>query len=146
MKSLLTLVLCLCLTACGGGSGVSPEDQQEAALADLRTAVNETIVDAQRKDEVLQIIDELETAAAELHDALVARRSEVLRLNADYDATREELLELANSLDAQVREERTQVFELRRQLTGAMTPDEWSDLQKAETKAMKALAKSLQGI
>jgi predicted nucleic acid-binding Zn-ribbon protein len=77
---------------------------------------------------------------------LVERRAELRRLNANYDTTREELLDFANAMEVRIQESRRGIFDARAKLIAATTDDEWDALTKVDTKAMKAIARCIQGI
>lgn len=141
-----SLVLLSFAVACSSGEPVSREDQQAAAFADLRAAVTETVTDDDRQNEVLTIINSLATDVDELRELLVRRRTELRKLNADYDATREEFLEFANQMESRIQNGRRQALQQHLRLAAAMTADEWAAIEKAQTRAMRSIAGSVQGI
>ena len=145
---LLIVVACVAalIAGCGGKDAVSREDQQAAAFADLRSAVEEVVVDDERRVDVLQQVDDFESDVNSLRATLVERRAEFRRLNADYDTTREELTEFANAMEARIQENRRRVFDGRARLIAATTDEEWVALTKVDTRAMKAVARSIQGL
>ena len=134
------------VAGCGGTDPVSREDQQAAAFADLRSAVEEVVVEDDRRADVMRLIDGLELDINSLRASLVERRTEFRRLNADYDTTREELTEFANAMEVRIQENRRRVFDGRARLIAATTDEEWDALTKVDTRAMKAVARSIQGL
>ena len=86
------LIVATFMAACSS-EPVSPEDEQAAAFADLRTAVTGTVADEARQREVLAIVDSLENDGVELRTFLGRRREELRALNAVYEATREDFVE-----------------------------------------------------
>ena len=142
----LALTTVIFLTACGGSEPVSREDQQTAAFKDLRLAIEETVLDDGRQREVLATIDILEEDVDELRALLIRRRTELREINANYDATREEFLEFANQMESQIRNGRQRALEQHLKLAAAMTEEEWDSLSKAQTRAMRSIAQSVQGI
>lgn len=142
----LALTTAIFLTACGGSEPVSREDQQAAAFTDLRSVVAETVSDDGRQREVLAIIDTLENDISELRALLIRRRAELREINANYDATREEFLDFANQIETQIQDGRRRALEQHVKLAAAMTEEEWDSLSKAQTRAMRSIAQSVQGI
>ena len=140
------LAVAIFLAACSGSEPVSREDQQAAAFTDLRSVVAETVSDDGRQREVLAIIDTLEKDISELRALLIRRRAELRELNANYDATRKELLDFASQMDSQIQNGRRRALEQHVKLAAAMTEDEWDSLSKAQTRAMRSIAQSVQGI
>lgn len=150
MTRTLVNVLCLALltlnVACSSNKPLSREDEQAAAFADLRSAVAATVEDIDRQKEVLGIIGALERDVDDLRSLLVRRRIELRQLNADYYATREDFLEFTSRMEARIRNGRREAIEQHIKLAGAMTEEEWASLAKAQTRAMRSIARSVQGI
>ena len=131
---------------CSSGEPKSRVDEQAAAFTDLRSAVRQTVTDDGRQSEVLGIVDALEKDVDDLRAVLVRRRTELRELNADYDATREEFLEFANQMESRIQNSRRQALQQHLRLAAAMTADEWAAIEKAQTRAMRSIAGSVQGI
>jgi len=140
------LAVIMLLVACSSGEPVSREDQQAAAFADLRSAVAETVADDDRQSDVLAIIDSLEKDVDDLRTLLVHRRTELRELNANYDATRGQFVEFASQMESRIQSGRRQALEQHLRLAAATTEEEWNSLSKAQTRAMKSVAQSVQGI
>ena len=143
---LLSFVLTTLLTACGGKEAVAPADVQAEAFADLRAAVEGAIEDPSRETDVLALLDQVEADVATLRESLVERRAELRRLNANYDTTREELSTYAATMESRIQDNRRQLLEARGRLVAATTEDEWDAITKADTKAMKTIARSMQSL
>jgi septal ring factor EnvC (AmiA/AmiB activator) len=146
LNIILSLVLMMLNIACSSSEPVSREDQRSAAFADLRSAITEIVTDQGRQADVVAVIDSLEKDVDELWDLLVRRRTELRKLNADYDATREEFLEFANQMESRIQNSRRQALQQHLRLAAAMTADEWAAIEKAQTRAMRSIAGSVQGI
>ena len=134
------------LAACGGKEPVAPEDVQAAAFSDLRVAIEDAVDDASREADVLALLDQFEADVAILRESMVERRAKLRRLNADYDTTREELSTYAATMESRIQDNRRQLLEARGQLVAATTEDEWDAITKTDTKAMKAIARSMQSL
>ena len=146
LKNVWIIVAALSIAACGGKESVSREDQQVAAFEDLRTAIVEVVTDESRQETVLELVGQFEADVDALREILVQRRSDFRRLNADYDTDKEEFVRFANEMEARIQENRRRVFHARAKLIKATTEDEWDALSKVDTKAMKSISKSIQGI
>ena len=142
----LALAAVMFLVGCSSSEPAGREDQQATAFADLRSAVTETVSDSDRQRDVLAIIDTLEKDVDDLRALLVRRRTELRELNADYDATREEFLELAKQMESRIQHSKQRALEHHRKLAATVTPEEWQSLAKVQTRAMKSIAESVQGI
>jgi hypothetical protein len=143
--ALLLLFLLLLLAACSS-QPVSREDEAAAAFADLRSAIQDIVADADRQTEVLGIIDELEQDVDHLRDLLIRRRIELRELNADYDATREDFLEFTSRMEARIQNGRRKAIQQQIELSDTMTEGERASLAKAQTKAMRSIVRSVQGL
>jgi hypothetical protein len=143
---IVSLALLSLNVACSSGEPTSRVDEQAAAFADLRSAVRQTVTDDGREKEVLGIIDALEQDVDDLRALLVRRRAELRELNADYDATRENFVEFTSQMEARIQNGRREAIEQHIKLAEAMTDEEWASLSKAQTRAMRSTARSVQGI
>jgi predicted small lipoprotein YifL len=146
IRNVWIIVAVLSIAACGGKEPVSREDQQVAAFEDLRTAIVEVVSDESRRETVLGLAEEFEADVDALREILVQRRSDFRRLNADYDTDKEEFVRFANEMETRIQENQRRVFDGRAKLIQATTAEEWDALTKVDTKAMKSISKSIQGI
>lgn len=144
--SLVPVVTAFLLVSCGGSEPLSREDQQAEAFLDLRSAVMATVSDDQRRGEVLAIVDLLEKDITDLRALLVQRRTELRELNADYDASQEDFLRFTREMEDRIQNSKRLALERRQELLDALTAEEWDSLAKSETRAMKSIARSVQGI
>jgi hypothetical protein len=134
------------LTGCGGDKSVTPEDVQKQAFEDLRTSVRNAVADQDREDAAIEIVDQLHLDVQELRETLIRRRAELRRLHADYDTTRDALVEFSNLMEREIQVSQQRVSQTHQALMATTTPDEWSMLTKTDTKAMKTVTQLLQGI
>jgi predicted nucleic acid-binding Zn-ribbon protein len=119
---------------------------QAEASADLRAAVEGAIDDPGRETDALALLEQFESDVATLRESMIERRAELRRLNADYDTTREELSTYAATMESRIQDNRRRILEARGRLVAATTADEWDAITKADTKAMKTIARSMQSL
>ena len=136
----------LLLAGCGGKEAVAPEDVEQEAFNDLRSEVIDVVPDSQRQETILALVDDLQFALAELRKDVVVRRTELRKLNSDYDATREQFHDYVERYDAAIKHSREKATASRQTLVKETTVDEWDALKKAETKTMKKMISLLQSI
>ena len=134
------------LVACGGKEAVAPEDVEREAIDDFRQTIEEVIEDPDREAEIMALVDGLYGDFRNLRESVTKRRTELRRLNADYDATREQFGEFIEVIDAEIKAERKSVTQRRIALVEATTEQEWDALKKAETKTMKTMVGVIQSI
>ena len=146
--SIFLAVVALSIAACAttDKEAQAPEDIEQEAFNDLRTEIRETIDDSTRQTTVISHVDELQIEFKSMRSSLVAGKSSVRELFADYDASRESFEELIALHDTTIRSQRKQVGESHRVLVESMTIDEWSALNKSGSKAMNTLLESLQSL
>jgi TolA-binding protein len=136
----------LLLAGCGGKEAVAPEDQEAQAFEDYRASIAEVIEDPDRQADVLTVIDSLREDFKRMRQAVELRRTTLRRLNADYDATREQFQEFIAKYDAEIMAARAGVTARRMELVHSMTPEEWDALTKADSKAMSKMVSMIQAI
>jgi hypothetical protein len=146
LTSALPLLIFVTLTACGGKEAVAPADFEQQAFDDLREKIVTVIADSERQAAVSGLVDELQVDFANFRVAVTARRLELRKLNADYDATRDQFKQYVDRYNKEVMSNRDKVTQSRLALIGATTIEEWEQLQKLETNIMKKLVDSVQAI
>lgn len=142
----IALFIVLAIAGCGGKEAVSPADVEQQAFDDLRKKVGQVIEDPERRVLVNAEVDNLQKSYADFRLAVNARRTEVRILNADYDATREQFHEYVEKYNNGILTSQGVLLKSHQALISATTPEEWDDLQKADSKMMKKLISSLQAI
>ena len=145
-RPFLVLVGALLICGCGGREAVAPEVTAVAAFEDFREAVVDVIEDPDRESQILSLVDEFHADFLELLAAVEEQRTGLRKLNADYDATREQFQDYFDQYAAQIQAARQEAVASRAAFIQATTAEEWDALNKADTKAMKKLVRTIQGI
>jgi len=146
MSKLVITTLVLGIAACSGNKGVSPADVHTQVFSELRIAVRDAVIDQERQDAAIVIVDQLESDIGDLHDSLIHKRAELRRLNANYDTTKEELIGFSHSIEREIQENQQRASETHQELIAVTTPEEWSALAKSTQKSVKTITRSLKGI
>lgn len=141
-----TLLFAFLLSACSGKEAVAPETVGKVAFDDFREAIVEVIEDPERQATVLLLVDDYESDYANLMSAVKTQRTELRRLNADYDATREQFQSYYDKYMADIRSARKDATESRAAFVNSTTAEEWDALSKADSKTMKKLVSSIQSL
>ena len=122
------------------------QDLQAEAFDDLRIAIRESVSDDGRQIEALAVVDALESDVESLTRLLVGRREAMRELNADYDATRDDFNRFMRESEARILNSKRLALERRQDLLATLKAEEWASLTRAETRAMKSIARSVRGI
>jgi len=138
LSRLFILVLAaLSLTGCGGKESVTSEDIEAQVRADMHAQIRQLVAEESRQALAISAVDESIVEYNRLMDAISERRKAMRSLNADYDATRQDFNVLLDQHDRQIREQRVRVTAAIVQFEKATTPEEWDQLIKVTTTALK---------
>ena len=140
----LLALLGMALSACGGKEAVSALDIEEAAFQDLDAEVQAIVKDPAKAAEVQALIEQFHQEFIVLRKAVENQRMESRALNANYDATMEDFEAVVATNQEQMRAARERVTGAHLAIIAATTPEEWSELHKATTKAIDQLSSSIQ--
>ena len=133
MKVSHRLILPLLLAICASGVGcrsLSQAESTQSALDGTRELIREHIAEPARADQMLAIVDQLDTDL----DAYVVTRTgidEALALkNADYDTSRADMQALYDSRNREYRAVVIKLSEASMALSKLATPEEWEAVGK----------------
>lgn len=143
---LLLIVLMVPVVGCAGKDDVSAVDNEKQAFEDLRNEIRQVIDDPAREAEAISLVDSLVTDLASLRTSVAERMQQVRRLNANYDATRDEFEALLNAASQQIQENRRRSGASHLAFLATVTPDEREEIEKVHSRAMNAAIKSLKAI
>ena len=134
----------LVISGCAGkGDAPAPDPAQDAYDA-LRAKVAEVVDDPQRKSAALSELDALFDDLDQLEGVVADRRKRMRRLNADYDARREDFEALLSEAQADFRRYRESALGHHRKLVATLTPDELDEIMKLQVKALTGTLRELQ--
>jgi len=135
----------LLVSACSGNP-TAPGDIEKQAFDEMRAEVQDIVDNSEREATLVGLVDQLEADYAELLTRTKSRRHKLRELNANYDASREEFDALLAEVGGQLEQSRRKFTESHRSLVEATTPDDWSAIEKSNTKSMAKLAQMLMSI
>ena len=141
---LLSVMLLFVLGGCAAKDDVAPVDVEKQAFDDLRTEIREAIDDPAREDEAIAQVDALVKELDELRERVADRKKRIRQLNADYDTSRADFEKFFEKVNMEIRSNRQRVGDSHRALRASTTPEEWSQISKARTKAMNSVIRSMQ--
>lgn len=134
------------LTGCSGNDKPSPVDLETAAFEELRSELRFVIKDPARSEQALAIADDLQRTFSALRVHLLDRRGKVGNINADYDASRDDVIAHLNKIQDDMASNQQHISMLHRQLAKVTTSVEWSKLAKTKSAAMSAAIDSIRAI
>lgn len=146
LNAFLVATAVLSLAGCAGTEKMSAVDVEHQAFEDLRSEIREVIDDPARAAEAIALVNALSDELSALRRDVADRKRRARQLNADYDASRADFEALAEQLDRERRSNRQRVLDEHREFLALVTPEEWAEISKAHTKAMKATIKTMQAI
>jgi len=143
-RSIITLSVCLVTAGCAGKDKPSPAELEAHAFDDLRSEMRVVISDSERRETAIGIANQLEDSFEHLRAHLAERSQKVRALNADYDAPKQDYLDLFSEIQQDTQRNQSHISELHRQLLEVTTAQEWEDLKKLRNAAMEATVASIQ--
>ena len=143
---LLVAAIAFSFAGCAGKVAVSPVDVEYQAFEDLRGEIREAIDDSARETEAIALVDALSDELNALRKTISERKRRSRQLNANYDTSRADFEALVEQVSQEEKSNHQQIVEQHRALLAILTPDEWAEISKFHTKAMKATIKSIQAI
>ncbi len=145
-SAVLFAAIACAIAGCGGKDAVAPIEVEKQAFEDLRTEIRGAIDDPAREAEAIALLDGLADDLHTLRDKISDRKQRTRQLNANYDTLRADFEALFDQVDREIQSNQQRVTDKHRGLLAITTPEEWSAISKARTRAMNAVIKSLQAI
>jgi chromosome segregation ATPase len=129
---------------CAGKDKPSPADLEAQAFEDLRTEIRDVVSDAGRVEQAIAITEELENSFDRLRTHLAERSAKIQELNADYDAPKEDYINLYKRIQKDIERNQSKISNLHRELVEVTTAEEWVSLKKLRNATMEAAVTSIQ--
>ncbi len=144
LSSLGIIVLCcatgLFFAACAR-TRTKPEIKTQYYIQKMRQAVSDAVTDHNRKDQMLELVDQMEGVLEGFNADLRAFVDRYTQLNRNYDASREELEKLFVDFQTRRMQAKERIFDLNFEAKALVTADEWYQVLKFEKKAIKEMMK-----
>lgn len=121
MKSLLVLPFAIMLAACA----VQAPDPERLRTDEI-ALVHSTVADPVRAAQLLALIDERDRLVAETRAMLAQYRREMQAVNADYDASRDVVIEMIDYYNRERARKQLAFIELITKMKRTTSADEWS--------------------
>ncbi len=144
LSSLGIIMLCcatgLFVAACAG-TRPKPEIETQYYIQKMRQAVSDAVTDHNRKDQLLELVDQMESVIEGFNADLKTFVDRYTKLNLNYDASREELEKLFVDFQSRRMQTKERIFDLNFEAKAIVTADEWYQVLKFEKKAIKEMLK-----
>ena len=137
LGAIVAPVLCAIVLAAGGcaDSSAKPTDDQifHDASEELRQSISRGVEDQTRRDQMLNLVDQIESTQRDFSTRAVAFGEKYRAMNADYDTPRAQFDALFLDFNAQRIRSRDRILDLHFQLAALATAKEWTRIGKAES-------------
>jgi len=137
VSAVAAFVLCAIVLAASGcaDSGAKPTDDQifHDASEELRQAVYSNVEDQKRRDQMLSVVDQIESTQRDFSTRAAAFGEKYRAMDTDYDTPRAQFDELFADFNAQRIQSRDRILDLHFQLAALATAKEWTRIGKAES-------------
>ena len=109
----------------------------------MQAAIEYAVDDPERARQAAALVREIEASFDAALDATIAHKAELRRLNADYDARRDDIDVVFAQMLESTRANQARIIEYRRRLLDVLTPEEWAAIDKARSGAVSAALRAL---
>ncbi len=125
LSVLLLLALALILFSCSSMSGKEPVAPTADWFHSLRESVLDNVHDKERAKKAIALINQADLAMLQYVSEAEENALRLQKLQADYDATREDFASAFDKADASNRSAREMLHSFRSDLKAVIEPDEW---------------------
>jgi outer membrane murein-binding lipoprotein Lpp len=135
LLSLLAIIIAGCAS--------TPKSEAVASsVTAYQSKIRDIVADPARAEMLVQLVDQAaaEVNAAETEAAAFAEQFQ--RLNADYDATREQFTNLLTAHRQRRHQFAQSLLSIRSKMVASTTPLEWESLSKVRTKVLETIFKA----
>lgn len=141
IKILYRAVVILMVTLLAAGCSknqLKPSEEILSNTRDMREAASIYIEDASRRDRVLALIGEMESAILKFDAEAASFVREYERLDRDYSSSRESYEMLLEEFSGQRETAQQKIIGLHFEIVALVSADEWKKIVKYEERAIKA--------
>jgi hypothetical protein len=137
----IMLISMFALNGCAKNKATPSEDISKYTR-DMRQAVSVNINDADRREQVLQLIGKMESVMLGFNKDISAFVDQYRVLDKDFSTSRQSFKGLIDEFSAQRKQAQNKIFDLHFNAVALMTKEEWDQVVKYEKKAIKAMIES----
>jgi hypothetical protein len=117
----------------------TPSEDISKYTTDMREAVSVKINDTDRREELLQLIMEMEAVMQDFNKDIHAFVDQYRVLDKDYNTPRQSFENLIVEFSSQRKQAQAEIFDLHFKAVALMTKEEWDQVVKYEKKAIGAM-------
>ena len=121
---------------------VAPEANISKYTKEMREAVSLNINDDGRRDQVLQLIDQMESVMQDYNKDIRLFVDRYRVFDKDYSTSRQSFKGLIEEFSTQRKQAQEKIFDLHFKAVALMTKEEWGQVVKYEKKAVGAMIES----
>lgn len=137
----IILISTFALNNCAKNKATPAEDISKYTR-DMREAVSANINDADRREQVLQLIGQMESVMLDFNKDIHTFVDQYRVLDKDYSTPRQSFNSLIEEFSTQRRQAQNKIFDLHFKAIALMTKEEWDQIVKYEKKAIGAMIES----
>lgn len=134
-----SILIVTSLTTGCGSKPPSAEVQLRQDAVELRTVINQQVADPGRRAQLIERANALEREVQDFSTKAWTFAESLKALNGDYDTPPEKIRELFKQFDDQRIAMVSKVEDLHFQMLALTTPDEWSDIGRAEIRSLETM-------
>lgn len=128
----LVVFLGTILLLLAGCSGKSKVESTSDWLAQMKKSVSDTVKDPHRTHQITHELEQVEIKMDAWNTYLVEHKSELRKLNANYDSTPEDFRAFIDSYNSKRHSLKKQLLAARFKIKELSTEDEWDDIAELE--------------
>lgn len=137
----IMLISMFALNSCAKNK-VTPSEDISKYTKDMRQAVSVNINDADRREQVLQLIGKMEAVMQDFNNDIHVFVDQYRVLDKDYSTPRQSFKNLIVEFSTQRKQAQNKIFDLHFKAVALMTKEEWAQVVKYEKKAIGAMIES----
>jgi hypothetical protein len=138
----MILMVIMLLAGCSHNKASEQMTPQQKYMNEMRTLVNKEVPDPARADKILALMNQLSSEFMVLKEKLVANQHKLVRMNADYDTTPEQMQQVMDESFEYRMESRKKIIDTYFELKSLMNKKEWEAISKADAQAIEEYLKT----